>query len=140
MGSLLVCMIGLQPQTSQAQVKKESMIEIKLEVSPSEFDFADIEDVKITFGATNKGKETLPPKLDQCQLYINGEFSYAWSLTMGNGLRPYDWYDLPGNESVSLTWSTLAKSLITEPGTYQLRLELEDETIQEMVVVCHGKQ
>ncbi len=111
------------------------MVEIKLDITPQEFNHTDIGEVEVSFGAINKSARKQETHLNECTLYINGEYSFAWSMTLGNGHRSDSWYHLSGKDSVKMTWKHLAKSLFSEPGTYDLRLELGEKVIQEMVVV-----
>ena len=110
-------------------------IKITLRIAPETFAWEKIGEVTVTLGAENLGKRTRETHLNQCKLYVNEKASFAWSLTLGNGLRPDKWYHLPGHDSVEITWKHLANGLFPEPGTYDLRLELEGETIQEMRVL-----
>lgn len=50
----------------------------------------------------------------------------AWNLAIGNGKREAKWFALPPGESVSMTWSSLGRSLLTGPGTFTFTLRFKE--------------
>jgi hypothetical protein len=110
------------------------MLTVNLTVRPSEFSFSEIEKTTVTIVAENKGKRSVKPDLHETVLLINGTESMNWKLTIGNGRRPDDWYNLPPGKSVSLSWETLAQSLFPEPGTYHLALKKNQKVLSESTI------
>jgi hypothetical protein len=72
---------------------------------------------------TNRGTANVDPDLVNCTLTVNGKRSMSWSMAIGNGARESSWYDLPPNQTATMSWP-LGDELFDEPGHYHLVVAL----------------
>jgi hypothetical protein len=111
-----------QTEDMNEQNSNLNQIDVLIEADPTVFPISDISAFKISISATNRGSEEIDPELNQASLFINGQDSLAWNETIGNGRREEKWFALPSGESVSMSWSTIGRSLFPTPGDYTLEL------------------
>ena len=111
-----------QTEDMNEQNRNLDLIDVQIEADPSVFPISDISAFKISISATNRGSEEIDPELYQARLLINGQDSLAWSETIGNGRREEKWFALPPGDTVSMSWSTIGRSLFPTSGDYTLEL------------------
>jgi hypothetical protein len=128
---LAVLLFTFGCKSSQTQSTSPEMLTVEFTIAPAQFSISDIDKVKVQILAENQGKRTVQPRLAETRVFVNGEESMSWTLTIGNGRRSDDWFDLPPGKSVSMSWSTLAASLFTEPGNYSVQLLRKDKVLSE---------
>jgi hypothetical protein len=114
-------------------------IDVELTAEPLRLTMPGRKNFKISMSATNQGKEVVDPELHRAQLFVNGKRSRVWSLAIGNGRREAAWSALPPGETVSMTWSSMGKSLFPNPGTFDLVLHFQDAERARLRVEVLGK-
>jgi hypothetical protein len=97
---------------------------------PIEVDFIAIPDrvatsdvkVRLSAGVTNRGSDVIDTELYRSILYIDGEPSTTWSLSIGNGARYPMEMELPPGERVEVAREI--PRLVRTPGAHELILEV----------------
>lgn len=107
---------------------------VKLSIIPDRFQFQNIDEVRVRLMAFNSGEKESNPELGETTLFINGEESFSWSQTLGNGRHTEAWYRLPAGDSLSTSWDKLAPLLFKAAGSYSLELKMGDRTLQKLSV------
>ena len=109
-------------------------VELRLDAGPATLTADTRDQFELTLTAANTGAETVNPELHRTELQVNGRRSRAFSSAVSNGRREERWFALPPGESVSMTWSTLGKSLFPEPGEFTLVLSHDGREAEPVVV------
>lgn len=115
------------------------MIKLELTVDPLQLTMSERKNFKISIAATNQGDEVIDPELYRARLFINEKDSLVMSDAISNGKREAKWFALPPGETVSMTWSTMGKSLFPNPGTFALVLRLRDMELAPIQVQVLAK-
>lgn len=134
----LAILVGCTPKSvkyKQVENMQTTTVALELGVKPLQFSMSERDWIKISITATNQGSEVVDPELHRTRLYINGKDSLIWNEAIGNGKREPKWFALPPGETVSLSWSTMGKSLFPAPGKYKLVLNYTDKEWSPKVVV-----
>lgn len=90
----------------------------------------------VSISATNHSNQVIEPQLYNTDVFLNGEWSFRWMLTIGNGIRPRTWQHLPPKETISLTCIGTGEIMFREPGEYTVQLKyhnVKSEIIKVMI-------
>jgi hypothetical protein len=109
-------------------------VTVELRAEPLRLTMSQRKDFKISILATNRGDGVVDPELHRAQLFVNGKQSRVWRSAIGNGRRAPEWFALPPGETVSMTWSSMGKSLFPNPGTFDLVLRFQDTELAPLHV------
>jgi len=97
---------------------------IQLLAEPARLPMAERDRFQLGLTATNSGNETVDPQLFALRLLVDGEYSPAFDLAIGNGVVPAGWTSLaPGATTRPHYWQ-LGEALFAEPGEFHLTLRL----------------
>jgi hypothetical protein len=102
-----------------------------LHIRPLQLSLSHVDSFDLALSVINQGPDTLDPELHNAKLRVNGEFSIAFMLAVGNGVREEKWFALPPGERADIHWNMW--NLFPEPGTYTLVLDWHG--MHEAVVV-----
>lgn len=93
----------------------------QLHVSPLQVSMAALDSFDLALTARNQGADTIDPELHNAKLLVNGEFSIAFMLAVGNGTRGEEWFALPPGNEARIHWNMW--NLFPGPGRYELVLD-----------------
>jgi hypothetical protein len=110
------------------------VIEVELLASPRELPMGGRDAFEVGVAATNRGTATVDPGLAGARLLVDGQDFLPFGDAVGNGFREADWFALPPEQSVSMTWKEMGELLFPSPGEYTLQIRLDDAESAPVVV------
>lgn len=96
-----------------------SSLKLELSVNHPELSMSELSQLRISVSASNQGKRTIDPGLDNADLLVNAVPSLPFKEAIGNGIREPVWNALPPGQTLTREWP-LGEALFAAPGKYIL--------------------